>query len=66
MRCKVKGCLITTRQANAYKCWRELNMCPMHAMKSHPEMYNHVPHLLARKTGYRKVGVRGRNHRFND
>lgn len=62
MRCKVKGCLITTRNAKAGKCWSEKGMCPRHAIESYPEMYKYK--LDINRNHVRKIGVRGKNNRF--
>ena len=39
MRCKIKGCNETARTTQQGKCWKEVGMCPKHAVEFFPSFY---------------------------
>ena len=41
MRCTYEGCEIYTKSPKQRKCWREWQLCAVHANQLHPEEYDH-------------------------
>ncbi len=39
MRCKIKGCLQSSRTPNQHLCWSKFRLCFPHCVELHPESY---------------------------